>query len=336
MSHFRAPDHTPHTEDSEPACCRTFEVRVSPHFGGSTASFRLRYNLLGDLATSCRVVLGGISASESPDLWWGSQVGPGRVLDPADGAVVGVEYIGSQPEGWKGISTFDQAEAVAAVLDELCIEQVNAFIGASYGGCVGLAFAIRYPSRVKRVLAISASHRPSPMTTALRAIQRNILRKGLREQDLPSAIALARALAMTTYRTEEEFAQRFDDEPVWDYEHWRFPVEDYLEARGSTFADSFDAWKYLALSESLDLHRIDPDVLNVPLHLLAVKQDRLIPQRDIRKLAEVTGASLKVISSRFGHDAFLKEEKAVARWLRGHLIKQKRTARRMHGRVAPA
>lgn len=150
-------------EDSEPPCCRRIEVRLEPHLGGPAADLSLRFSVQGDTAKPCRVVLGGISASESPDLWWGSQVGPGQAIDPADGAVLGIEYIGAVPDGWKGISTFDQVEVIAVVLDKLEIERVDAFIGASYGGCVGLAFAIRYPSRVKRVLAISASHRPSPI-----------------------------------------------------------------------------------------------------------------------------------------------------------------------------
>lgn len=334
MNHFFSSENEPCLEDADPACRGSVEVCLSPHVGGPTATFRLRYCFHGDATEPWRVVAGGISASECPDEWWRSQVGRNRAIDPEDGAVLGIEYLGSRPERWKGVSTFDQAAAVAAVLDELGVETIDAFIGASYGGCVGLSFAIRYPARVKRVLAISASHRPSPMTTALRSIQRNLVRQGLQEQDLSTAITLARALAMTTYRTEEEFAQRFAGEPIWNHDRWRFPVEDYLEARGCAFADSFDANRYLVLSESLDLHRIDPETLSVPLHLFAVREDRVIPVQAMRDLADATGASLETISSRYGHDAFLKEEEAVAKWLQTHLKKKKRRRARMRKRVA--
>ena len=68
------------------------------------------------------------------------------------------------------------------------------------------------------------------------------------------------------------------------------------------------------LSESIDLHRIDPADIKVPLTLVAVDQDALVPAADIEALANaIPHANFHLIHSRYGHDAFLKEEAQVAR-----------------------
>jgi homoserine O-acetyltransferase len=73
-----------------------------------------------------------------------------------------------------------------------------------------------------------------------------------------------------------------------------------------------NGFAYRRLSESIDLHRIDPAEIGVPLTLVAVDSDALVPAADIERMADrVPGAALHRISSRFGHDAFLKEEAQV-------------------------
>lgn len=320
----------------EPPYRGALTLRLHPRRGGPEALLRLGYSLQGDVTRPWRVVLGGISASATPggsDGWWHTQVGAGRAIDPADGAVLGLEYIGAPPAGWRGVDSADQADALAAALDVLGADAVAAVIGASYGGCVALAFAARHPHRAARVLAISAADRPAPMSCALRALQRTLLRDGLARGETQAATALARALAITTYRSEREFAERFDGEPVWRDGRWRWPVEDYLDAQGQAFAARFDAARYLALSESLDLHRVDPSALDgARLHLLAVAEDRLVPAEDVHALAARCGAGFSLIHSRYGHDAFLKEDAAIADWLRAQLT----APERMRGRALPA
>ena len=63
---------------------------------------------------------------------------------------------------------------------------------------------------------------------------------------------------------------------------------------------------------SIDLHRIDPAAIDVPMTLVAVDQDALVPSADICALAEqLPGSSFIIIHSRYGHDAFLKEDAEV-------------------------
>jgi homoserine O-acetyltransferase len=105
---------------------------------------------------------------------------------------------------------------------------------------------------------------------------------------------------MTTYRTTEEFGQRFSSGDE---------VRNYLESRGSDFLKKMSPERYLCLSESIDLHRVDPEKITIPVTLIAFRQDQLVPVEDVRalkaQLPEV--AAYHEHDSLYGHDAFLKE-----------------------------
>ena len=68
------------------------------------------------------------------------------------------------------------------------------------------------------------------------------------------------------------------------------------------------AWQ--RLSESLDLHRLDPADVRVPATVIAVEGDPLVPLADAVALVEGLGgpARLRVLRSPHGHDAFLKDD----------------------------
>jgi homoserine O-acetyltransferase len=175
---------------------------------------------------------------------------------------------------------------------------------------VGLAFAERYPKRVERLVAISAPHEPHPMSTALRALQRRIVRLGLETSRTKESLAIARGLAMTTYRSAREFAERFASAPVALTENdATFPVERYLEHHGECFAGRWTAARFLALSLSGDLHRVEPEAIRTPTVLVAAEADTIVPRAQLDALAGRLGGPCRVVDlpSRYGHDAFLTE-----------------------------
>jgi len=261
------------------------------------------------------VVLGGISATADVAGWWPELVGPGRALDPARERVIGFDFLEQSPTGGP-VSTRDQAVALAAHLDALGIRRVAAIVGSSYGGMVALAFAAAFPGRIGHAFVISAAHVSHPMTTALRSIQRRIVQLGLDTGTGREALAIARGLAMTTYRTAEEFEERFSPLPSGNPPRW--DVEEYLESRGTEWTTRTTPERFLALSLSLDLHSLDPASITVPTTLVAVKEDRLVPFEQVRALYRrlPRRAGFHAISSKFGHDAFLKEPAALGAILR--------------------
>ena len=90
-------------------------------------------------------------------------------------------------------------------------------------------------------------------------------------------VELARALAMTTYRSSEEFAARFDGPAEVIEGRFTFPVEQYLAARGRDYSAHYCAESFLCLSESIDLHRVDVARIFVPTTVVGIREDRRVP-----------------------------------------------------------
>lgn len=307
----------------------TERVRLTPAYASAPVEAPVRFCLHGVANAPVVVVQGGISAhrdvcdsaTAAATGWWNELVGPGRAVDTGRWRVLAIDWLVPADLGARAVGSADQADAIVALLDRLGLARIEAFVGASYGAMVGLALAQRHPDRLGRLVAISGAHRPHPLATALRAIQREIVRFGLDTGAPARGLALARALAMTTYRGEAEFAERFDGPPADDGERFSFPVEQYLLAAGAKFVDRFDPQRYLGLSESIDLHRADPAAIRVPATLVAVSSDRLVPQSDLESLAGALAAPAELhrIDSPYGHDAFLKEPAAIGALLRNAL-----------------
>jgi homoserine O-acetyltransferase/O-succinyltransferase len=284
------------------------------------------YELVGRSDAPLVIALGGISATRhvaanASDLtpgWWDDIVGDGKSIDTTRYRVLGVDFIdgGRREDGrpQRTVTTHDQADAIARVLDHIGVERVHAFVGASYGGMVALAFAERYPERVDRLVVISAPHEPHPMSTALRGLQRRIVKLGLDTGAPGEALAIARGLAMTTYRSAREFGERFASAPeVLAPNDASFPVEGYLEHHGKQFAERWSAERFLALSLSGDLHRVNPANIRTPAVIVAAEGDAIVPGEQLEVLANTLGAPNRLIqlASTRGHDAFLTETKAL-------------------------
>ena len=118
---------------------------------------------------------------------------------------------------------------------------------------------------------------------------------------------------MLSYRTPKEFSERFNEPVAVEGERAVCPAESYLEACGQRALTRFDATAYRRLSESIDLHRVEPEAVRVPLSVIAIDSDQLVPREDLAELSvRAPDAWLQVIASRYGHDAFLKETAAIA------------------------
>ncbi|HJT97248.1 MAG TPA: homoserine O-succinyltransferase [Rhodanobacteraceae bacterium] len=299
-------------------------VRLTPCHGHAPCDVRIRYALRGAPGAPVVIVQGGISASrfaashDGRAGWWDAMVGSDTAIDVARFRVLSIEWLERDDfdghDELRAIGSEDQADAIAAVLDSLGIRRVHAFVGASYGAMVGLAFAARHPARVERLVAIAGAHRAHPLAVAVRNVQREIVRLGARHGDAASGLDLARRLAMTTYRGEREFAERCAGAPAFRDGRYRFAEEEWLEAAGASFVRRFDAERFLALSESIDLHAIRPEDVRVPTTLIGFSSDRVVPLADLIELQRRCGAPapLHVIDSRYGHDAFLKEPEQLA------------------------
>lgn len=300
--------------------------------GGALAQVRVGYQLEGAAGAPVIVVLGGISADRAvvtrPDGaggWWSTLFGRGRAVSTELHRVLSFDFLGGNgattgartPCGsstFPDVTTFDQAHVLARLLDHLGIERVKACVGASYGGMVALAFAQRFASRLEQAIVISAAHRSATLPTAWRIIERRILALAETCGRGEEGLELARALAMTTYRTGEELDERFFGARRGASDPDDFPVWGYLKARGEAYVRSMAPSAFATLSRSIDLHAIDPERISTPLTLVAVRQDLCVPHALTLELGRRVRGPCATISldSLYGHDAFLKEESFFA------------------------
>lgn len=291
---------------------------------GGEHDLQIAYELVGPAGAPVVLAAGGISAHRHviasdafPEAgWWQAQSGVG--LDTARVRVLAIDWLGADGQLDTVIDSADQADAIAAVLDALGIDAVAAFLGSSYGAMVGLQFAARYPRRVGRLVAISGAHRSHPYASAWRALQRQAVALGQLQCDESQGLALARQLAMLSYRTPAEFAERFDAAPTVAHDRVRVAAEDYLEHCASTWVARTSPTAFLRLSESIDLHRVEPREVGVPTTVIAIAEDRLVPLEDLFALSEALPRSdIRVLRSKFGHDAFLTETRAIGDLIAG-------------------
>jgi homoserine dehydrogenase len=296
-----------------------------------------------DLGTAPVVVMvGGITASPFPfggpdsEAWWPALDAP-DLIDPAHHTILCPAWPGNGST-WRGfddahtampaISVLGLADLVAIWLDGIGCSQPITFVGASLGGMVGVAFAVRHASRCARLVAISAGLRPDGWGTATRHVQRELVRDGQRNGDVTTGMIRARQLGMLTYRGRDELDTRFGKlAPGLD----RPPVAEYLDHHGRRFAERFPVKTFLLLSEAIDRGSIGDDRIALRAALeqvtaevlvVGVPGDMLFPwalQVELHRELQAVGAtsSLWKLDSVFGHDAFLADQDRLADVLRG-------------------
>ena len=268
------------------------------------------------------VLLGGISANrfvaDGPG-WWPGMVGTGAPVDPARHRILGIDFAADE-SGAFAPSTFDQAEVVANAIREAGRDKADCIIGASYGGMTSLALAARWPELAGCVIAISAPAVPHPSATAIRELQRRAVALGIAGGRGEEGLAIARGLAMLTYRTAEEFAQRFEggiDAP--DPLATSAPGA-YLRARGEAYRAVMSPGRFLSLSASIDRHRVEAGAIHAPCLIIGATSDQLVPPAQLEELAAAIPASrLHLLDSLYGHDMFLKDADRIAPLVRAFL-----------------
>ena len=350
--------------------------KFNMHRGGYLESPTIAYETWGELqgkGDNAILIFTGLSpsahAASSPQNpaagWWEDMIGSGLPLDTDKYFVICVNSLGSC-FGSTGPASVDPATGEAyrlnfpvltledvadggfEVVRGLGLEKLHSVLGCSMGGMSALAFCVRHPEISNGLISISSATRALPFSIAVRSLQREMIVKDPRwqdgqfdAQDPPvTGQRLARKLGMMTYRSAEEWEQRFGRERVTS-EHVPgkqfsidFSVESYLEAQAEKFTGSFDANCYLYLSRASDLFdlaehggslRSGFGKLNLQRALvIGVRTDILFPIHQQAELAEglsevVADVELVELDCIKGHDSFLVEMDDFRPVLSSHL-----------------
>ncbi|MES2903668.1 MAG: alpha/beta fold hydrolase [Pseudomonadota bacterium] len=291
-------------------------TRGLERFGGS-----VRVRVTGRDDAPLVIALGGISGNRfvcaHPDGrtgWWPGMVGAGCAVDPRHYRVLGIDFA-ADPLGKIAPSTSDQAQVVRAVLDRLAVDKAYGFVAASYGAMVALSFAERFPDRIGKLAIISAGARPHAAATALRELQRRVVALGLEVGREEQALAVARGMAMMSYRTPDEFGRRFRGGLTEPQCLGTSEPGAYLRARGEAFLSVMSPQRFLSLSASIDRHEVDATRIVSPVLLIGAKSDQLVPPDDMRQLASALAGptELHLLDCLEGHDMFLTNAASLSK-----------------------
>ncbi len=360
----KAPPFAP-SEARAATGARRFVRRDGPfrmHRGGLLPRLDIAYETWGELdarAGNAVLLFTGLSpsahAASSPEDpasgWWEEMVGPGRPIDTRRWFVVCVNSMGScfgttgpasiDPRNGEPyrlrfpvLTVEDIAAAGREVVRHLGIQKLHTVIGPSLGGMSALAFCTLFPEMSHGLVAISSTARANPFAIALRSLQREIIRSdpawmsGNYPQERPPLVGmrLARKLGMITYRSAEEWDQRFGRERVGgehdagDQFGVDFEVESYLEHHANKFIGQFDPNCYLYLSRAMDLFDVAEHSGCVVTELskpgvdralvIGVETDFLFPLHEQEQMAECLErpdreVEFVALPSLHGHDSFL-------------------------------
>ncbi len=266
--------------------------------------------------------------------WWAPLIGPGLALDTDRLGVLCANLLGGRygttgptsidPRSgmpwaaeFPAITTRDQAAAQWALLDAVGIAEVALIVGGSLGGMVALEAAAQRPAAVRHVMPIAAPAATGPMAMAWNRLQIALIDAlGL------EGLSLARQLAMTTYRSEADFAERFGRSVEPD---GRPSIVSYLDYQGRKLTERFDPATYRTLAGAMDRHDIGARrdgidgafarlaMAGVQVTGVGIQDDILYGPRQVRELVDaavragIDAARYREIASTKGHDAFLVE-----------------------------
>ncbi|CAM2068788.1 homoserine O-acetyltransferase [Sulfidibacter corallicola] len=328
--------------------------------GGSLPRFQIAYETWGSLnedKSNAIILFTGLSASSHAKShsrtdvpgWWEAMIGDGMALDTRRFFIVCLNHLGGcfgstgpssiNPETGKRygpdfppVLIQDLVDAAALLLDSLGIQRLYAAIGTSMGGMLAMEMAARYADRVARLVSISASGRPGPQSIAFRYLQRRVIladpfyndgRYYDCENKPLESMAVAREIGNITYRSREEFNERFGRTRTGKGYNFGpdFQVESYLHHMGKKLASNFDPNSFLFLTKAMDIYSLgydfpsyDAGVVRIEARslMIGVSTDLLFPpdeQESVAKILHKEGRDVRfqMLESKAGHDAFLVE-----------------------------
>ncbi len=282
--------------------------------------------------------------------WWNILIGSGKPLDTEKYFIVSSNVIGGcmgstgptstnprtgKPYGldFPVITINDMVDAQNHLMDHLNIPRWLSVIGGSMGGMQAMVWGIRFPDKVKSIIALATTSRLNVQSIAFDVVGRQAIYsdcdwdKGnyLENKKLPAeGLAVARMLAHITYLSEISMFEKFGRDLLELEKYGRdfatnFQVESYLKYQGESFIQRFDANAYLYITKAIDyfdlVREFDSlekafESVTAKIMILSFSSDWLFPTAQSKEIVRAMQNNKKEVTfceipSPYGHDAFL-------------------------------
>ena len=320
----------------------TFETPFVTESGAALPEPTITWQSWGHLNKSrdnvilvCHALTGNTAADE----WFHGLFGTEKIIDPEQYFIICPNVLGScygttgptsenpktgQPyrADFPQVTIRDMVRLQQQLLNKLNITGIEKVIGGSMGGMQALEWCLMDERPQSAALfGMGKQHRPWAIGishTQRQAIYNDSNWAGgyyTEDQQPNDGLALARMIAMNSYRSPTDFEDKFSRRRQDSSD--QFEVESYLSYQGQKLIERFDAVSYVRLTQAMDSHDIArgrPNLkklvhqLTIPITVVGINSDMLYPPEECRDLAELLpNATYQELQSPHGHDAFLIE-----------------------------
>lgn len=337
--------------------------------GASFSPIDVAYETYGELNSTgtnaivvCHALTGSAHAAgfSSEDVksigWWDSFIGDGKPLDTKKYFIISSNFFGGsygttgsssinaetgKPYGlsFPQMTVRDMVNVQKSLINHLGVKKIKTVIGGSLGGMQVLEWALMFPDSVESIIPIATAAQHSPWAIGLNDVARQAITNDPEWHDgnyydfgqPEKGFALARQIAMLSYRSEKEFLERFGrerqkvngKESTYRFDSSNlFQIESYLHYQGKKLVQRFDANTYLYITRAMDLHDVSfqrgpidkvLSSISIPTLSIGIDSDILYPVSEQQKIARsIPEAEYHQITSPYGHDAFLIEFEQMA------------------------
>ena len=295
--------------------------------------------------------------------WWDPLIGPGAAFDTDRYSVICSNILGScygtsgpisldkrtgrrYGRSFPKITVGDMVAVQRRLLEALGVKSLATVTGGSLGGLQVVEWAAVAPEMVRSIIPIASNLAHSAWNVGFNETAREAIRQDpnfwagdYAEHGVhpDRGLALARMVAMISYRSAASFQDRFKREvhSAAREATGKYEVESYLHHQGEKLVARFDANCYLRITEGMD----DFDVgegrgganaalkrFGGPALVMGIDSDILYPNWQQHEVAETlrqngNAVEYRDIHSIHGHDAFLIEWDQMDEAIRGFMAR---------------